>query len=141
MRTTANRENGGFSLIELTIATAIFSLGMGGLSLLLLLAIQGTVESRLRTLAVIHGASLQEASALYSAALAGSFMESWQQRVEKDFPAGSGVICRDSSPDDGNSRDPACDDNGAVVIKVFWEEPGDDSTPVDRRQVRVLPLP
>lgn len=163
--TTPRLAVSGFSLVELTIATAIVSLGVGGLSLLLLLAMQGTFESRLRTLGVMHSASLHEVVALLPGAahlfegaggghpgcrtgqyclppeMAGSLLESWQQRVERDFPAGSSVVCRDSSPDDGRASNPACDGAGGAVIKLFWQEPGDGPEPAHRRDVRRLPLP
>ena len=51
---------GGFSLVELTIATALFSLGMGSLSLLYLLSVQGALEAQLRTSAVTTANSLSE---------------------------------------------------------------------------------
>lgn len=41
------------------------------------------------------------------------------------LPGGSGVICLDSSPDDGTAASPACDGSGTqLAIKVFWSERG-----------------
>jgi type IV pilus assembly protein PilV len=156
----------GFSLVELTVATAIFSLGIGGLSLLFLLALQGTLESKFRVAAVSQAASLQEmmwlapegraafmapgespaepacdGGALCTPELmAGSMLESWQRQLESGIPSGRGLVCRDSTPSDGTPSEPACDGIGTPVIKVFWEEPGNDGA-VAHRSVRALPLP
>lgn len=167
---TANRGNyhtSGFSLVELTVATALFSLGMGSLSLLYLLSIQGTLEARLQTLAVSHAESAAEMVLLAPDALdrfihpeedseiecvqpnrcnpeqiTDSFMESWQNQLEKVFPNGGGLFCRDSTPFDGTTRDFACDGRGDVVIKIAWEEPSTgDAGPVPHRVVNQLALP
>jgi len=46
----------------------------------------------------------------------------WQQYLQEELPAGSGMICRDSTPDDGSPDHPSCDGHGPVVIKIFWKE-------------------
>ena len=58
----------GFSLIEVTIAAAIFSMGLGGLSLLLLTAVMGTAEASHQTIAATRASSLAEMIAMNSAA-------------------------------------------------------------------------
>jgi type IV pilus assembly protein PilV len=41
------------------------------------------------------------------------------------LPAGGGVICLDSTPDDGTPSSPACDGQGNVLsIKLWWDEKG-----------------
>lgn len=41
------------------------------------------------------------------------------------LPSGAGVICLDSTPDDGTPSDPACDGAGNVLsIKLWWVEKG-----------------
>jgi type IV pilus assembly protein PilV len=158
----------GFSLIELSVATAIYSMGLGSLSLLMLFALHGTAGARLDTAAVVHAASLAELIAMNSDAVghyvyptepaagacdAGSpctseqmatwnFM-TWRDRVVADLPDGDGLLCRDSSPDDGDATDPACDGGGGPVVKVFWRAPADSGAePTEpHRQVSRLPLP
>jgi len=49
----------GFSLIELSIATTIFSMGLGSLSLMMLAAIHGTAEARHQTVATMQASSLE----------------------------------------------------------------------------------
>jgi type IV pilus assembly protein PilV len=49
----------------------------------------------------------------------------WRATVLDALPGGSGVICLDSTADDGTAASPACDGSGAqVAIKVFWTERG-----------------
>jgi len=134
----------GFSLVEVAVAAAVFSLGLGGLSLLLLLAVQGTVGPRLETLAAVHARSLAEAARLVPGgvealplagagpagctgaapcppgAMAATIMESWQQRVEKDIPTGSGLVCRDSVP--LSSAGGECVGLPGETVSVDWDE-------------------
>jgi type IV pilus assembly protein PilV len=49
----------------------------------------------------------------------------WRTTVLNALPGGSGVICLDSTADDGTAASPACDGTGTqVAIKVFWSERG-----------------
>lgn len=153
---TAGTEKGqtGFSLVEVAVAAAVFSLGLGGLSLLLLLAVQGTVTPRLETLAAVHARSLTEAARFVpggvealplagagpagcSAAapcppgvMAATIMESWQQRVEKDIPTGRGLVCRDSVL--LSSAGGECGGLPGETVSVDWDEAdadGDGTAP------------
>ncbi len=136
----------GFSLIEVIIAAAIFSTGLGGLSLLLLTAVMGTVEAGHQTIASNRASSLAEMIAMNSAAsghyinplpqvepcmvgddcsgelLASADLDHWLGELARELPRGSGLVCRDSTPDDGHSADPACDGRGNLIVKVFWVE-------------------
>ena len=122
----------GFSLIELSVATAIFSMGLGSLSLMMLAAIQGTVEARHQTLATSQVEAMAEMIAMSSDAFGHSVfpdqgiqaeaMADWRSYLGEELPGGDGLVCRDSTPDDGDRTDPSCDGNGPLVIKVFWQE-------------------
>jgi len=49
----------------------------------------------------------------------------WSTEVGNLLPGGSGVVCRDSTPDDGAAAAPACDGAGATfAVKLFWTEHG-----------------
>jgi type IV pilus assembly protein PilV len=49
----------------------------------------------------------------------------WGSEVAAVLPSGAGVICLDSSPDDGTPANPACDGGGTVLsIKLWWSEKG-----------------
>jgi type IV pilus assembly protein PilV len=147
--TTMKKRNSfesGFSLIEVIIAAAIFSTGLGGLSLLLLTAVMGTAEASHQTIASTRASSLADMIAMNSAAsghyinplpgaepctvgddcsseqLAFADIDHWLEELARELPRGSGLVCRDSTPDDGHSADPACDGTGNLVVKVFWME-------------------
>jgi type IV pilus assembly protein PilV len=52
----------------------------------------------------------------------------WRTSLGNLLPGGSGVVCLDSSPNDGSSTAPACDGSGAqLAVKVFWSERGTES--------------
>lgn len=138
----------GFSLIEVLVAAAIFSLGLAGLSLMLMRSVHGSVEARNRTAAVMHAGSLAELILLNPAALghyidppaatsdclaaegcgaaewAAGNLARWQYDLQQSLAHAGGLVCRDSTPQDGTSEDPACDDAGGAVVKVFWSEAG-----------------
>jgi len=139
---------GGFSLIELSIAAAVFSLGLAGVSLMLLTAITGTAEAGHQTIAANSAGSLAEFIALNTdaaphfanpqdadaglcsepmdcsyAEMAATEVGAWRQELAAGLPNGKGLVCRDSTPDDGHADDDACDGNGTLVVKVFWQEP------------------
>jgi type IV pilus assembly protein PilV len=47
----------------------------------------------------------------------------WEDRVSKSLPSGAGIVCKDSTPDDGTSaNDPQCDlnANAPFVVKIWW---------------------
>ncbi len=47
----------------------------------------------------------------------------WTTEVAALLPSGAGVICLDSTPDDGTPDAPACDGSGSVLsIKLWWSE-------------------
>ena len=47
----------------------------------------------------------------------------WSASIGIQLPSGSGVVCLDSTPDDGTTDAPACDGTGtAFAVKVFWRE-------------------
>jgi type IV pilus assembly protein PilV len=126
----------GFSLVEIMIAAAIFSLGLGGLSALLLTAITGTIDARNRSIASLHAESLAEmiamtpgnldhyvnpvSGSLESSGLAAQYLYAWQQSLSADLPKGDGLVCRDGTPDDGHAAEPACDGDDELVVKIFW---------------------
>jgi type IV pilus modification protein PilV len=166
MQNSRFRREGGFSLVELSVATAIYSMGLGSLSLMMLLAVQGTTEARFDTTAAVQLSSLAEMILMTSDA-AGHYafspasgvtacdlgnacsaeemavwqLATWRGRLAAELPGGSGLVCRDRTADDGNSDDPDCDGEGGDVIKIFWQPQANhhdpDSTP--NRQVLRLP--
>lgn len=166
MPAIASRSQDGFSLVELTVATAIYSMGLGSLSLMLLLAVQGTSEARMETAAATQAASLAEMILLTSDA-AGHYafppgpgaslcdpavgcsaqemadwqLDAWRSRLAAELPSGQGLVCRDATPNDGDLENAACSGEGDQVIKIFWELPQSaaESDPSPARHVLRLP--
>ncbi len=156
----------GFSLIELSVAAGIYSLGLGSLSLLMLLAVRGTAESAQESAAAMEAASLAEAIQLTSDAaghyallpgelgascdpavscspqeMAAWQLSAWRERLAARLPGGHGVVCQDATPRDGDSSDASCDGSGATVIKVFWSQPPAAVDTPDPQGRYVLRLP
>ncbi len=49
----------------------------------------------------------------------------WNASLANELPGGSGVVCRDATPDDGSAEGSACDGGGTMLaVKVFWTERG-----------------
>jgi type IV pilus assembly protein PilV len=138
--------SGGFSLIETLVAMTVFSFGMSGMAALMLSAAGGMSEAEHHGMAHLHAANMAATLQLSPAALEhlanppqssplcfedasctaedwliGQYML-WRSQVTLDLPAGAGVVCRDSTPMDGDASAPACDGSGPAVSKVFWEE-------------------
>lgn len=149
------RRQGGFGLLEVVVAAAIFSLGLGSMSLLLLLAVQGTLAPRSATFAALHARSFVEAmrlvpdgataagpapasctpaAACSPAEMAASITESWLAQVERDLPTGRGLVCRDSALDD------ACPGDGTVAVTWRTTDP-DSGAETGYTFALALPLP
>jgi type IV pilus assembly protein PilV len=168
MGTRLIRENRGFSLIEVMVATAVFSLGLGGLSLMMMTAAGGTSGAQHSTVASVSAASMGELILMNPSAIghyinppstvvpfcdgsescspvdmALSHLGQWQYRLASELPKGSGLVFRDGTPDDGHAADPGCDGNGGLVVKVFWMDRRhqDDADGGLRRIVTAVPLP
>jgi type IV pilus assembly protein PilV len=59
--------------------------------------------------------------------------------LDDALPAGSGMVCIDSTPDDGDSTDWQCDYSGDVyAIKVQWTERGLDENEADTETKRFV---
>jgi type IV pilus assembly protein PilV len=59
------------------------------------------------------------------AQLAADDLYDWQAQVAQVLPAGQGIVCIDSTPDDGTFAAPACDGNTAqraYAVKVWWSQ-------------------
>lgn len=137
----------GFSLIELLVATSVLSFGMGGMAALMLAASGGMSEAEHLTRGQLDAAAMAATLQLSPIALehlanpppsvplcfednactgdewALSRYALWRARLARALPGGAGVVCRDSSPMDGNATAPACDGTGPQTVKVFWTEP------------------
>lgn len=146
------RASRGFFLIEVLVSIIIITIGLLGMAGLHAVAIAKGNSSLLRSKATQLGyamadrirvnliassagayATLTPGSGLTDpgcintgctpAQLAVSDYVEWNTEVASSLPQGAGVVCVDSTPDDGTATSPDCDGIGNVlVVKVFWTE-------------------
>jgi len=145
----------GFSLLEVLIASTVFSVGLAGLAALLLTSIGGSADARREGIAVIAAASLATQIRVSRTAL-GRFLNPpeivsrictngdqctpeqqadynfklWQLELADSIRDARGIVCYDSTFEDGNREDSGCDGSGALGIKIFWDGPGDEANPI-----------
>ena len=135
----------GFSLIEVLVASTVFSLGLAGFTALLLSNIIGSAEARREGIASMAAASLAEQIRLNPEAL-GRYINPpeyvsricsgnnscspehqadydfrlWQLELADSIKNARGLVCHDETPQDGIEGNSQCDGTGPLVIKIFW---------------------
>jgi len=139
----------GFSLLEVLIASTVFSLGLAGFAALLLTSIIGSTQARREGIAAMAAASLSEQIRMNPVAMdrylnpaenisiicAGGNQCTPEQQADYDFKLwqleladsiqnASGLVCRDETPQDGVEGNDQCDGSGPPVIKIFWYSQG-----------------
>ena len=139
----------GFSLLEVLIASTVFSLGLAGFAALLLTSIIGSTQARREGIAAMAAASLSEQIRMNPVAMdrylnpaenisiicSGGNQCSPEQQADYDFKLwqleladsiqnASGLVCRDETPQDGVEGNDQCDGSGPPVIKIFWYSQG-----------------
>ncbi|MBN9287762.1 MAG: type IV pilus modification protein PilV [Gammaproteobacteria bacterium 39-13] len=79
--------------------------------------------------------------------LSGSAATSWRPAIPAALPSGAGVVCIDSTPNDGTPDNPACDNVVVVAgkpifaIKIWWtERQGPQGAGATHRYVTTLSL-
>lgn len=142
----------GFTLVEVLVAIVVLSIGLLGLAGLQATGLRNNHSAYLRTQATLQAydiidrmrANVLGQSAYYStptgkncegasancspADLADYDRSQWNAANANILPSGTGVVCRDTSPDDGTSTAPACDNAAdAPVVKVWWIDERDGS--------------
>ncbi len=159
-----DRNQSGFSLIEVMIAMVILAMGACGLAMLLLTSVQGTVQAQERSTATSQASELAQLIHANPAALghfalpvedaqncqqgmtcasdewAASHLQQWQRNLEQAMAQAHGAVCLDSSPLDGDAADLSCDGSGAAVVKIVWQEQSRNHQ-AQQTQRLVLPLP
>jgi len=134
----------GFSLLEVLIATAVFSLGLAGFAALLLTSMTGSAQARREAMAAMAAASLAEQIRLNPLAVdrylhppadiskicngespctpaqqADYDFRLWQIELADRIRNARGLVCRDETPQDGVEGNGHCDGAGPPVIKTF----------------------
>lgn len=70
--------------------------------------------------------------------LAADDLFDWGQELGGELPQGRGIVCIDSTPEDGTPAAPACDGAGSVLaIKVWWTDKPKGAAPVAPKLVAI----
>jgi len=142
------RAQAGYVLLEALVAVVIASVGFIGAARMQTLGLAMNNSAQVRQKAIllvyqmadriranqagvtIHAydhpvagetACLDDPAGCSPAALAAADVGQWQSEIAAQVPAGVGVVCIDSTPDDGASDAPECDGLGNVIaVKLWW---------------------
>ncbi|ACR11141.1 type IV pilus modification protein PilV [Teredinibacter turnerae] len=154
------RAQGGFTLIEVIISFVVLAVGLLGVASMQKRGVESNHNAYLRTQAVslandmasrvrantagmeagnYNAPAAQETAACLAAGctaaqMAGNDYFEWSRDIQNMLPQGEGVVCLDSTPDDGSdAANAACDGVGTeLAIKIWWDAIPRDGT-VDQR--------
>jgi type IV pilus assembly protein PilV len=152
MMTMKRRTQTGSGLIESLISIFVVSIGFVGFAGLQIKGLAAANDSMLRSKAVYLSYQIADrvranlpgvqagsydafvsavsspgciSTACTAAQVAQNDFYEWSTEVAALLPSGSGVICLDSTPDDGTPDAAACDGAGDVLsVKLWWSEKG-----------------
>ncbi len=165
------RLQAGTTLIEILAAVVIFAVCLVGMAALSLTALRSTADGHYVSQATLLADELADAMRSNLAGYEGGNFATtpgasgancapgstctaleqvqfdasrWMARVGNVLPAGTALICMDSTPDDGQPGEPACDGNGLNTLKIFWldnsaEESLDAGESFHRHVVALVP--
>lgn len=141
------RLQAGVTLIEILTAMAVLSVGIMSVASLALVNMRGTSYGHNQSQATILAEQLADTmrlnlvayesdqfsvtpvagNAICTDGTACSYGEQaeydtnkWVQHAAQALPGGVGIMCMDSTPDDGAPDNTACDGLGTNTIKLFW---------------------
>ena len=139
----------GTTLIEILVAVVLFAVSLAGMAALAISAVRSTADGQFVSQATILADELADTMrgnlAGYETsqfiAIPGAPEQAcepgdecspqdqtrydthkWLAHVGEALPAGTAVLCMDSTPDDGQPDEPACDGAGMNTIKIFWRD-------------------
>jgi type IV pilus assembly protein PilV len=144
---TANNHH-GFTLIEVLIAVVILALGLLGLAGLQSTSLRNNQSAYFRSQATqlaydisdrVRANSLGNydnqaetnsnclADTCTPAQMAGYDLSQWNNQLRNQLPSGEGVVCKDRTPTDGNSKTAHnCDGQGdTYAVKIWWDDDHD----------------
>ena len=145
---SSQRGQGGYVLLEALIAVVIAAVGFIGAARMQTLGLAMNNSTQVRQKATLLGyqmadriranqagmtvhaydlpsagatACLVAASGCTPVQLAAADVGEWQAEIATQLPGGNGVVCLDSTPDDGDAIAPLCDGIGNVIaVKLWW---------------------
>ncbi|XSG85096.1 MAG: type IV pilus modification protein PilV [Methylohalobius sp. ZOD2] len=173
------RREAGFTLIEILIAVLVLAIGLLGLAGLQTTGLHSNHSANLRTQATLLAYDMIDRIRANHDGYEGTFYNNptptdrscvwdgstpsactpqqmaehdiweWQAAMAQALPQATGVVCLDSSPDDGGDANSngtveaseyACDNSGnRYAVKLWWVDEYDDSgNPVIKRFVTVF---
>jgi type IV pilus assembly protein PilV len=143
----------GFTMVEFLVAVVILSIGMIGLAGLQLTSLRDNSRAYMRSQASVIASDLadrvranpavdyttvtaaENTSCLTTTGCTADQMAQqdlfeWSTRLPAELEGGVGVICMDSTPNDGTSAASAACDNSGVnfAIKLWWQDEQPDSS-------------
>jgi type IV pilus assembly protein PilV len=144
------RAQGGYVLLEALVAVAIAAVGFVGAARMQTLGLAMSNSTQVRQKATLLGyqmadriranqagmtaraydrptagatACLVAATGCTPTSLAAADVGEWQGEIASQLPGGAGVVCLDSTPDDGDAATPLCDGTGNVIaVKLWWTD-------------------
>ena len=145
---STRRAQGGYVLLEALVAVVIAAVGFVGAARMQTLGLAMNNSTQVRQKATLLGYQMADriranqagvnahaydapsagstdclsaASGCTPALLAAADVGQWQAEIAGQLPGGTGIVCLDSTPDDGDAATPQCDGLGNVIaIKLWW---------------------
>jgi type IV pilus assembly protein PilV len=143
------RRPAGYALLEALVAVIVTSIGFIGAARLQTLGLTFNNSALYRQKATLLGSQMTDrmranqaglsaynnptpgdagcldaaAGCATPTALAQADAAAWAADIAAQLPDGRGVVCVDSTPDDGDAVAPACDGVGPLLaVKVWWSD-------------------
>lgn len=146
---TPSRFQQGVTLLEVLIAIVVLSFGLLGMLGMIMSGLKMTSSSHYRTIAAQQLTAMADminsnpyligtyanATPMTPSVTAACFTATcstaqlpptdyglWQANLAALLPNGTGILCLDATPADGNAGAFACDTAGRPTIKICWNE-------------------
>jgi type IV pilus assembly protein PilV len=145
---TPRRSQGGYVLLEALVAVVIAAVGFIGAARMQTFGLAMNNSAQVRQKVTLLGYQMADriranqagvtahgydrpiagpvgclslASGCTPTQLAAADIGVWQAEIASQLPTGVGVVCLDSTPDDGDAASPQCDGIGNVIaVKLWW---------------------
>jgi len=142
------RRQGGYVLFEALIAVVVAAVGFIGAARMQTLGLAMNNSAQVRQKATLLGYQMADriranqagvsaraydqptagatdclvaTSGCTPTQLAAADVGEWQAEIASQLPGATGVVCLDSTPDDGTAGAPQCDGAGNVIaVKLWW---------------------
>jgi type IV pilus assembly protein PilV len=153
-RRAIRTQQSGFTLIEVMVSVLVLSIGLVGVAALQGVSLKNTQSSFMRSQATalaydvadrMRANVISARTGLYNSGsydppatvtgcksttgctaqnMAEHDLAEWNAAIATYLPMGEGVVCVDSTPDDGTSAaSAACDGSGTqIAVKIWWDD-------------------